>query len=165
MESEDFEALESRPPTKEDFLALCRNLNETGVRYVVIGGMAIIQHGYLRATEDIDLLVDGDAENENRLIEALCYLPDKAAKELNAGDIQKYTVVRVADEIVIDLINSACGVDYKQAESLIDRVVVDGIEIPFASLELLWKTKQTVREKDKLDLIFINEQLKKKRSL
>ena len=73
--------------------------------------------------------------------------------------------MRVADEIVIDLMNSACGVDYKQAESLIDRVVVDGIEIPFASLELLWKTKQTVREKDKLDLIFLNEQLKKKRSL
>lgn len=164
MESEDVGPLESRPPTTEDFLTLCRNLNKKAVKYVVVGGMAVIQHGYLRATEDIDLLVDGDSENEKRLIEALCYLPDKAVLELNAGDIQKYTVVRVADEIVIDVMNSACGINFREAEPLIHKVEIDGIEIPFASLELLWKTKQTRRDKDKLDLVFISEQLKKKRN-
>ncbi len=50
--------LESRPPTLEDLVALCRRLNEEGARYVIVGGMAIIQLGLVRATEDIDLLVE-----------------------------------------------------------------------------------------------------------
>jgi hypothetical protein len=34
---------EARPPLLEDLVSLCRNLNHEGARYVVIGGMAIIQ--------------------------------------------------------------------------------------------------------------------------
>ncbi|MCZ6673353.1 MAG: nucleotidyltransferase, partial [Verrucomicrobia bacterium] len=156
------ESIESRPPTKDDFLNLCRSLNNKGAEYIVIGGMAIIQHGYLRATEDIDLLVNTTQENEKKLIDALLYLPDKAASEIKEGDIEKYTVIRVADEIIIDLMKSACGIDYQQAKFSVVTITIEGVEIPFASLELLWKMKQTVREKDKLDLIFLREKLKKK---
>lgn len=41
------------------------------MRYVVVGGMAMIQAGFVRATEDIDLLVDVDRDNLNRLRAAL----------------------------------------------------------------------------------------------
>ena len=162
MGSEDHGPLESRPPTKEDFLELCRNLNDKKVEYIVVGGMAVIQHGYLRATEDIDLLVKTTKENERRLIEALLYLPDKAASEISEGDIDKYTVLRVADEIVVDLMKSAGGIHFDEARDSITKLRIEGIEIPFASLDLLWRMKQTLREKDKLDLIFIREQLRKK---
>lgn len=57
MGSENDEPLESRAPTKEDFLELCRRLNQIGAEYIVVGGMAIIYHGYLRTTENIDLLI------------------------------------------------------------------------------------------------------------
>lgn len=161
MESKEYGPLESRPPTKDDFLNLCRNLNEKGVQYIVVGGMAIIQHGYLRATEDIDLLVKTTKENERKLIDALCCLPDKAASELKEGDVEQNTVVRVADEIIVDLMKSACGVDYNEAANDIVKITIDGVTIPFASMESLWKMKQTVREKDKLDLLFLREQLNK----
>ena len=45
-----------------DLVSLCRSLNREGARYVVIGGMAMIQAGFVRATEDIDLLVDCGTE-------------------------------------------------------------------------------------------------------
>lgn len=48
---------ESRPPTLEDLLSVCRELNRVGAQYVVIGGMAVVHHGFVRATEDIDLLL------------------------------------------------------------------------------------------------------------
>jgi len=48
----------SRIPTIEDLVALCRNLNAHEVKYVVIGGLAVIHFGYIRATGDIDLLVE-----------------------------------------------------------------------------------------------------------
>ena len=51
----------------------------------------------------IDLLIDTDPDNEASIFKALEYLPDKASRELIPGDVKKYVVVRVADEIVVDL--------------------------------------------------------------
>ena len=53
----DGEELISRVPTLGDLLFLCRKLNEAGAKYIVIGGWAVIQHGYGRTTEDIDDLL------------------------------------------------------------------------------------------------------------
>ena len=48
-----------RPPEQIDLVRLCRELNARGARYLVVGGMAINQLGLVRATEDIDLLIEG----------------------------------------------------------------------------------------------------------
>ena len=53
----------SRIPTVKDLVTLCRNLNKYEVRYVIIGGFAVIHFGYIRATGDIDLLVDDSLDN------------------------------------------------------------------------------------------------------
>ena len=58
------DGLESREPSVEDLVALCRDLNERGAKYVVIGGFAVRAAGYDRRTMDIDLLVEPGAENE-----------------------------------------------------------------------------------------------------
>ena len=50
--------LYSRAPELEDLLGLCRTLNREGVRYLLIGGFAVILHGFVRTTKDVDLLVD-----------------------------------------------------------------------------------------------------------
>ena len=63
VDSHDGAPTESRPPTLADLLTLCRRLNDEGARYLVVGGMAVIRAGFVRATEDIDLLVDAAAEN------------------------------------------------------------------------------------------------------
>jgi len=62
VDTDDGAALESRPPLLEDLLTICRALNERGARYVVVGGMAVIHDGFVRATEDIDLLVGACSE-------------------------------------------------------------------------------------------------------
>ncbi|MBC8183672.1 hypothetical protein H8E88_21475 [candidate division KSB1 bacterium] len=123
--------------------------------------MAVIHHGFVRATEDIDLLVETSENNEKKLRQALLYLPDKAVNELRDNDIENYTVVRVADEIVIDLMKSACGIEYKEASKSIIHVDISGVIIPFASIELLLRMKQTLREKDSLDRMFLIEKIKK----
>jgi len=38
----------SRAPELEDLVALCRSLNREGVRYLLIGGFAVILHGFVR---------------------------------------------------------------------------------------------------------------------
>ena len=152
--------LEARPPRLTDLGALCGRLNDAGARYVVIGGMAIIQAGFVRATEDIDLLVDTSPVNIDRVRQALRSLPDKAVDEMTDGDLDQYVVVRVADEIVVDLMKAACGIEYEEASHSSTPVVIDGVSIPFASPQLLWRTKQTLRDKDRMDLIFLKSLLK-----
>jgi hypothetical protein len=105
-------------------------LNRLGARYVVVGGLAMIQAGYSRATDDIDLLIEATPENEARVIEALLVLPDKAAAELKPGEVAEYGVVRVGDEVLVDLMKSGCGVTYADAISDATRFDIDGVMIP-----------------------------------
>ena len=153
---DDDAALESREPTVEDLRDLCRALNERGARYIVIGGFAVRAAGYNRRTMDIDLLVAGDPDNESRVYGALATLPDNAVRDLQPGELQQYSVIRVADEILVDLMRLAGGIDYASAAADVVVRDVDGVPIPFASPRLLWRMKAvTGREKDAGDLVFL----------
>jgi hypothetical protein len=120
-----------------DLVGLCRQLNLRNANYIVVGGMAINIHGFVRNTEDINLLIETGLPNESKVLEVLSLLPEGAAQELRAGEVAEYIVVRVCDEITIDLMAKACGHDYQSAKTMISTVVVDGIPIPFASPTLL----------------------------
>ncbi|MBM3854528.1 MAG: nucleotidyl transferase AbiEii/AbiGii toxin family protein [Verrucomicrobia bacterium] len=144
-----------RPPEDRDLIALCRELNAQGAKYLVVGGMAIIQQGYLRATEDIDLLVQPSEENRQAIVRAMEMLPGKSAREITARDFDEYIVVRIVDDLMIDLMMSACGISYEEAVKDAERVVLDGVTIPFASAETLLKMKQTYRDKDEIDRVFL----------
>ena len=149
-------SLESREPTLEDLRDLCRELNERGARYVVIGGFAIRAAGYNRRTMDVDLIVAADPDNEARVFGALATLPDNAVRDLSPGELHQYNVIRVADEILVDLMRTAGGIDYLEAATDVVVRKVDGVPIPFASPRLLWRMKAvTHREKDAADLVFL----------
>lgn len=152
------EELISRPPQREDVVGLCRELNRLGAKYVVVGGFAVIEAGYARTTGDIDLLVDPAADNEIKVFEALATLPDGAVRELDAGDIGRFCVVRVADEVLVDLMAKASGITYEEAKGHIHVRELDGVKIPFANPDLLWRMKsRSSRPKDQGDLYFLRE--------
>ena len=149
-----------RTPEEDDLVKLCAALNDQGALYLVVGGMAMNQQGLLRATEDIDLLLERSRDNQERVLKALEVLPDRAVLEVDKNDLDDYTVVRVADEIVVDLMLSACGVTYDEAASEIESKDIMGVSIPFASAKLLLRMKQTYREKDIPDRLFLEEKLR-----
>ena len=148
--------LEPREPSVEDLRDLCRELNHRGAKYVVVGGFGMRAANYNRRTMDVDLIVATDLENEAKVFGALSTLPDNAVRELQPGELQKYNVIRVGDEILVDLMGSAGGIDYAEASKDVMVREVDGVPIPFASPRLLWRMKAvTHREKDALDLMFL----------
>lgn len=126
-----------------------------GAQYFVVGGFAIIHAGYDRHTCDIDLLVDVSLENVARVIQALKTLPDRAIEGLEPGELASAEVIRVADEFVVDLMGKGCGVTYQDAIHDAEWREIDGVSIPFASKATLWRMKQTVREKDIPDRLFL----------
>ncbi len=55
----------------EDILA---TLNAARVRYLVVGGVAVVLHGHLRTTMDLDLVIGLEPENVRQALEALSAL-------------------------------------------------------------------------------------------
>lgn len=51
--------------------AIFRALDEAGVRYLVAGGLAVNAHGYLRFTQDVDLVLQLESGNVHRAFESL----------------------------------------------------------------------------------------------
>lgn len=148
-----------RVPQLDDLLSICRALNEAQARYVIIGGFAIILHGYARGTMDLDLLIDPSPANVRKVKAALSKLPDNAAAEVDDTDIERYVVVRVADEVVIDLMGKAAGVDFEDVIKGVVTREIDGVIVPYASVRDLIRTKDTVRPKDKNDVLFLRRKL------
>jgi hypothetical protein len=147
-----------RAPEREDLVKLARELESRGALYLVVGGFAVIMAGLPRATSDLDLIIESSPENEAKVFTALATLPDGCVRELDPGDVLKYTVVRVADEIMVDLMASASGIDYAEASKSMVMHEIDGVKIPFASPELLYRMKvRAGREKDRGDIFFLKE--------
>lgn len=155
----------SRAPEFEDLISLCRSLNDAGVRYILIGGFAVILHGYVRGTQDVDLLIDSSKENIQRIKKALASLPDNAISLIHDDEVEKYSVVRIADEFVVDLMKKACEINYEEASKEIELREIEGVKIPIPKKELLIRMKDTVRPSDKADANFLRvliEEEKKK---
>lgn len=150
----------TRVPDENDLVKLTRELNRLGVAYVVIGGFAINRLGLVRATDDLDLLIARDAANQALVKQALEILPDKAIRELGKDDLAKWVVVRVNDDITVDLMTEACGINYEAAREGIELVELQGERVPFASAELMLKMKQGGREKDVADRSFLQQLIK-----
>jgi hypothetical protein len=120
----------------------------------------VIAHCGARTTKDIDLLVDASPDTIARVKQALRVLEDRAVDEVADTDVARYAVVRVADEIVVDLMARACGIEYAEAARDVTRLTVGGVVIPVASLETLIRTKDTVRPSDGADRRYLEELLR-----
>lgn len=114
------------------------------------------EFGLVRVTEDIDLLIDGSMHNQQLVRQALRILPERAIDELGPDeDLREWVVVRVNDEITIDLMTAACGVTFAEAKEAFVLRAVGGVEIRFASRDLMIRLKQGNREKDRIDLEYL----------
>ncbi len=138
-----------------DLHSLLDALQRNGVNYILVGGHAVRLHGFNRATEDVDLVVPFDVENGERLIRSLEFLESAKelqawwfSKEANADEIQN---IRVADELVIDILFSANGETYESLQPFIRKVEINGVTIPTLDVDGLLKTKTSQREKDAID--------------
>ena len=124
----------SRPATLDDLKKVIRSLNEQAAPYLLIGGYALFAHGYHRATEDIDLLVPSDREAAQALIAALLVLPDQASSGLDPAWFEEGENIRLADEVVVDLVFNTCGETYESLLPCVEAIDWDGIPVRTLSL-------------------------------
>jgi hypothetical protein len=137
--------------TKPPLLRVCQLLNEAGAKYLICGAQACILHGLVRTTEDVDILVEPTEENCQRVIDGLARMQDGAARELTPRDILDNVVVKVADEVEVDVSTKAWKVSYGDAAPSAKQVVLHGIIVPYLGLDTLIASKETYRDQDSID--------------
>jgi hypothetical protein len=136
---------------------VCSLLNAEGANYLVVGGQAVILHGIIRTTEDVDILIEPTEDNCRRVLAALSKLEDGAARELTARELLDNVVVKIADEVTVDVSIHAWKVDYSTARPTAFETEVDGVRIPCIGLDKLIESKSTYRENDRLDVLRLME--------
>ncbi len=138
--------------TKSRLATVCRLLNEGDVKYVVVGGFAVALHGVVRATKDVDVLIEPTLANAGRALKALEGLTWGVSRQLDPAVIVANPITVIGDDPRVDLLTLAWSVRYADAAPRAQRVEIDGVEIPFADLDTLIRTKQTDRFQDRADV-------------
>ena len=140
----------------EDFVDFLKSLNKYTVESILVGGYAVILHGYQRTTGDIDIWVNPTEENYQRLQSAIKEfgLPLHAISLddfLSTGKVDVFTFGR--PPVAIDLLTKVSGLEFDEALRNSEAVIVDGAPTRLLSVQSLRAAKLAAgRHRDLDDL-------------
>ena len=137
----------------DPLLRLLAGFRQESVEYVLVGGQAVRLNGFLRATEDVDVLVRPTRDNGERIKRAMSFLDssrdlDAAWFEPQGDEVEN---IRVADDLIVDILFAANGETYDSMLPFVREVTVEGVPIRVLNIDGLLRTKTDSREKDVLD--------------
>ena len=140
----------------DDFTDFISALNETEVEYVLVGGFAVIYHGYNRTTGDLDIWVKPTASNFARLKKAfgvfgMSLFDMTEDKFLSTSQFDVFTFGR--PPVCIEILTMVKGLNFDEAYFNSSVQFFDGIEVNMIVISDLIKAKKAAnRFKDKDDL-------------
>lgn len=139
--------------SSDQLLSLLRRFADEGVRYVLVGGHAVRLNGFVRSTEDVDILLPSSIDNGRKVIRALSFLSSSA--DLDPAwfevDPAQPDNIRVADAMLIDLLFAANGQTFESLQPHVRHISVEGVPVATLDIEGLLKTKTDYRDKDRID--------------
>ena len=125
-----------------DFKDLLSIFIENKVKFLVIGGYAVMKHTEPRYTKDLDLLILPSAENSSAVMKSLKEF-GAPLFGLSENDLQTpglfFQIGAIPNRI--DIIVQVPGIDFAAAYQRRDTVMIDSIPVPFISLNDLISTK------------------------
>jgi len=137
-----------------DFEEFFRLLNVHKVKYLVVGGYAFAVHAFPRFTNDLDIWIETDVKNAEKILQVL---HDFGFKELEVT-IEDLTnpdrIIRIGyPPLRIDLLTDIDGVDFSTAWGNKDSSSYGKQKINIINRELFIRNKlASGRQKDKEDL-------------
>lgn len=139
------------PKDLKEFVEL---LNDSDVRFLIVGAFAVGYHGHPRYTSDIDIFVDKSAENAELLLKAIHKFGFDDIGLSKEDFMKKVQVIQLGvAPNRIDMMTFLSGVSFDEAWSSREFGELGGITLPFISREMLKRNKAaTGRRQDLADL-------------
>jgi len=150
------------------FPDLANHLAEQGVRFIVVGGLAVVLSGYQRMTGDVDIVLAMDSDNIRRAVrvfreEGLVPRADVNMEDFVNAEVRASWIVENGFKafglfnpcdptIILDVILDEC-LDYEDLERESNLLPIGKATVPVASVRHLIEMKENAgREKDLLDI-------------
>ena len=136
------------------FEKLLADLARADVEFILVGGLAVALAGYVRATEDVDVLIRAERENVKRLLDCLKGFGEGAAAELRTDDFApEEGAIRVVEDFPLDLFTQMSGHTYEDLLPQTSEHDVAAVRIRSLNIEGLILLKAgSLRPKDQLDV-------------
>ncbi len=143
----------------ETFESLLVKLSRAGVDYLVAGGVAVCLNGFVRTTQDLDLLVEASPANLRRLLSCLASFGEGFARELSPEDFPpEEGAVRVIEDFTLDLFTVMRSRTFADFAATARRLEIDTVAVRYLDPEALIALKApSSREKDRLDVAALRE--------
>tara|TARA_R110002072_G_scaffold205713_4_gene363576 strand:+ start:4991 stop:5458 length:468 start_codon:yes stop_codon:yes gene_type:complete len=149
------------PDLNDDFRDLLTALGAAEVAFLIVGAHALAAHGVVRATGDLDILVQPSPENAQRVVAALReFGAPLAAHGVSEEDFGLPGMVYQIGlpPRRIDLLTAISGVSFEEAWAGRIEIVVSDIHVALLGRDALIKNKlATGRKKDLLDVELLEE--------
>ncbi len=136
-----------------DFSDLLRLFNDNGVRYLIIGGYAVIQYAEPRYTKDLDLWISTDTRNAKAVYKALKEFgaPLAGLTEKDFAE-EGYFYQMGVPPMRVDILMGIPGIAFEQAWERRKEVDFDGLMVCFISKEdLITAKRASGRPQDLID--------------
>jgi len=151
----------------QKFMKVLKAFDKQKVDYVLIGGVAVILYGGERLTRDVDIFVKLDAENIEKLKKALhSVFNDPSIDEITLDELHNYPVIRYGtpNGFYIDIV-TRLGKAVSHEDLEYEIIDYQGVKIRIGTPETLYDLKRnTVRQRDKMDAIFLKELINQRKS-
>jgi len=138
----------------DDFREFIQALNENNVEYILVGGYAVILHGYRRVTGDLDIWVNRTKENYSNLVKAFSQfglpvfdMTEDKFMDVDAADVFSFGKAPVS----IDILTKLKGVEFKEAFFHAIQFDENGLMIRFIHLNNLIEAKKAAGRYKDLD--------------
>ena len=139
-----------------DFIDFLNALNNHAVEYIIVGGYAVIIHGYSRTTGDLDIWINPTELNYSRLLESFLEfkMPLMGMTKDKFLDTENYEVFSFGrPPVSLDLMTSVKGLSFQESFNKANKRLIDGVEIFLIDYrDLLSAKKASARFKDLDDI-------------
>ena len=136
-----------------DFKDLLRDLSEAGVRYLIVGGYAVMVYTEPRYTKDLDLWIKPELANARALLKALSEFgaPIAGVKPEDFTEPEIFFQIGV-DPVRVDIMTSVLGLDFETAWNRRIEVDFSGVHAPVLCREDILAAKiASGRTRDRID--------------
>jgi len=139
-----------------DFESLLDLLLKNQIEFLVCGGVAVALNGFVRTTEDLDILVSAESRNIRNLLSTLKQFGQGHAALLSAEDfaLEPGCVRLLEGDCPLDIFTLMGGLTYEQLlpDSVTTSVAGGRLQVRHLNRQRLWALKKdSRREKDRID--------------
>ena len=133
---------------------LLAKLVRAEVKFIIVGGVAVALNGFVRTTEDIDILIEASAENITRLLDELGNFGEGHARELSPADFSDSEgAIRIIEDFPLDVFSMMRGKRYADLVGSTKTTRIDDVEVPYLNSEALIALKSdSQRDQDRIDV-------------